>query len=237
MRIDRLLSEAGVASRKEAAKAARCGLVSVDGQVVTDLSRHIDPALVTVVYDGKAVDWRPFVYVMLNKPQGYVSATEDGHLPTVVELLSPALQKRSVFPCGRLDRDTTGLMLITDDGALSHLLLSPRRHVSKVYRFACAEPLCPEAERAFEEGMILGNGDALKGARLVCDPLRTSGTVELTEGKYHQVKRMFGALSNRITELERITFGPLSLDPALGRGDYRELTADEVEALRQAVAG
>ena len=236
MRIDRLLSEAGVASRKEAAKAARCGLVSVDGQVVTDLSRHIDPTLHTVVYDGRAVEYRPFVYVMLNKPQGYVSATEDGHLPTVVELLSAELQKRNVFPCGRLDRDTTGLMLITDDGALSHLLLSPRRHVSKVYRFACAEPLCAEAEQAFAEGMTLGNGDMLKGARLVCDPSRTSGTVKLTEGKYHQVKRMFGALSNRITELERVTFGPLVLDSALGRGEFRELSADEVEALRRAVA-
>ena len=235
MRIDRFLSQAGLASRKEIAKAAKCGHVLVNGVAVRDCAKHIDPAADEVTFMGQRVKNEPFVYVMLNKPEGYVSATEDNRFPPVTDLLSPALQKRELFPCGRLDKDTVGLMLLTDDGALSHLLLSPKRHVPKTYRFACAEPLCKEAEAAFKEGMTLGNGDVLKEAELRCAPDRLSGEVLITEGKYHQIKRMFGALGNRITALERISFGPLVLDTALAKGEYRSLSDAEVQALRDAV--
>ena len=235
MRIDRFLSQAGLASRKEIAKAAKSGHVCVNGVCVKDCSAHIDPNVDCVTFYGEKVKNDPFVYVLLNKPEGYVSATEDTRFPPVTDLLDPVLQKRGLFPCGRLDKDTVGLMLLTDDGALAHLLLSPKRHVPKTYRFACAEPLCKEAEKAFLEGMTLGNGDELKEAHLCCDEGRMAGTVSIVEGKYHQIKRMFGALDNRITELERISFGPLSLDASLKRGEYRPLTEAEIAALRDAV--
>lgn len=235
MRIDRFLSESGIASRKEIAKAAKGGHVLVNGVCVRDSSVHIDPERDSVTYFGEVVKSEPFVYILLNKPQGYVSATEDRRFPPVTDLLSPKLQKRGLFPCGRLDKDTVGLMLLTDDGALAHLLLSPKRHVSKTYRFTCAQPLCNEAEAAFFEGMTLSNGDRLKQAALSCDAGRLSGTVTLTEGKYHQIKRMFGALGNRIVTLQRVTFGPLSLDDSLASGAYRALSDAEIAALRDAV--
>ena len=151
MRIDKFLSENAIASRKDAAKMARSGLILVNGQVAKDTSRHIDPERDVVTVAGQIVTHTPMVYVMLNKPQGYVSATEDGHFPTVLELLPAELQKKDIFPCGRLDKDTTGLMFITNDGQLAHLLLSPKRHVDKRYRFTCAEPLCQEAEELCRE--------------------------------------------------------------------------------------
>ena len=235
MRIDKFLSECGLASRKESAKAAKSGGITVNGAVVKDTAKHIDPEKDKVTFLGREVEYHRFVYILLNKPEGYVSATEDTRFPPVTDLLDPVLQKRGLFPCGRLDKDTVGLMLLTDDGALAHLLLSPKRHVPKTYRFACAEPLCKEAEKAFLEGMTLGNGDELKEAHLCCDEGRMAGTVSIVEGKYHQIKRMFGALDNRITELERISFGPLSLDASLKRGEYRPLTEAEIAALRDAV--
>lgn len=234
MRGDKFLTESGLLSRKEAAAAIRGGRVCVNGLPLRDPARHIDPAADQVTLDGEAVGYAPFIYYMLNKPEGYVSATEDGHLPTVVSLLPPQAQKRCPFPCGRLDRDTVGLMLLTDDGALAHRLLAPKSHVAKSYRFTCAEPLCAEAEALCAAGMTLGNGDLLRPAGLVCDGDRMGGVITLSEGKYHQIKRMAGALSNRIVTLERITFGPLALDPALPRGECRPLTDAEIAALRQA---
>ena len=234
MRGDKFLTESGLLSRKEAAAAIRGGRVLVNGLPYRDPARHIDPTADAVTLDGEAVGYTRFVYCMLNKPEGYVSATEDGHLPTVVSLLPEQIQKRHPFPCGRLDRDTVGLMLLTDDGILAHRLLAPKSHVAKSYRFTCAEPLCREAEALCAAGMTLGNGDLLRPARLVCDDDRMGGVITLSEGKYHQIKRMAGALSTRIVTLERITVGPLTLDPALGRGEYRLLTDEEIAALRQA---
>ena len=235
MRIDRFLSQSGLASRKEIAKAAKGGHICVNGVCIKDCSLHIDPDTDKVTFFGEPVKNEAFVYVLLNKPEGYVSATEDSRFPPVTDLLDPVLQKRGLFPCGRLDKDTVGLILLTDDGALAHLLLSPKRHVPKTYRFTCAEPLCKEAEQAFSQGMTLGNGDVLKEAQLCCDEGRMAGTVKIVEGKYHQIKRMFGALNNRITTLERVSFGPLSLDGSLQRGKYRALTEEEIAALRCAV--
>lgn len=234
MRTDKFLTESGFLTRKEAVKAVRCGRVTVNGATATDPARHIDPQADTVCLDGAPVRYAPFVYYMLNKPTGYVSATEDGQLPTVVSLLPPEIQKRCPFPCGRLDRDTVGLMLLTDDGALAHRLLAPKNHVPKTYRFACAEPLCPEAEARCAAGMTLADGEQLKPALLCPTPDRMGGEITLSEGKYHQIKRMAGALSNRITALERITFGPLTIDPALRRGECRPLTDDEIDCLRRA---
>lgn len=231
MRLDRYLSDMGIASRRESAAAARRGGVTVNGVVVKDAARHIDPERDAVSYLGREIVYRRFTYVMLNKPEGYVSATEDRSLPCVLELLDDTLRRLDLFPVGRLDRDTVGLMLLTNNGPLGHDLLSPRHHVEKDYRFLCEFPLCPDAERLFSEGIVIDKDERCKSAVLVPDADRMGGVITLTEGKYHQIKRMLAAIDNRITYLERIRFGGLALDTALGRGEYRLLTEDEIAML------
>ena len=234
MRIDKLLSDAGIASRREAARVARSGGVTVDGVAVRDLSKHVDPDTARVVYLGREVVWRKYTYVMLNKPEGYVSATEDSRLPVVTELLSDELRKMELFPVGRLDRDTVGLMILTNNGPLAHSLLSPKHHVQKEYSFSSAEPLDAEAEHAFREGITLADGYECKPATLTLDHDRASGLIILTEGKYHQIKRMIASRDNRVTRLERIRFADITLDPALSRGEWRYLTESEIASLENA---
>lgn len=231
MRIDKFISEAGVASRKEAARAARCGGVIVDGVPAKDLSRHIDPERATVVYLGREIVYRKFTYVMLNKPEGYVSATEDSRLPCVLELLPEELGRQELFPVGRLDRDTVGLMILTNNGQLAHALLSPRHHVEKEYFFRAAEPLAEGAEELFRDGVTLADGYECKSAGLSLCEDRASGYITLTEGKYHQIKRMVASLDNKVTYLERVRFSDILLDRELKRGEWRFLTAEEICAL------
>lgn len=234
MRIDKFISESGVASRRDAARAARSGGVLVDGVPVRDLSAHIDPESVTVCYLGREICYRKYTYVMLNKPEGYVSATEDSRLPVVTELLSEELRRIELFPVGRLDRDTVGLMILTNNGKLAHELLSPRYHVKKVYRFTAAEPLAEGAEELFLSGVTLADGYECKSAGLSLDADRMSGEIVLTEGKYHQIKRMIASTSNRVTSLERISFGGILLDTSLERGEWRFLSDEEVYKLEHA---
>ncbi|MBP3606234.1 MAG: rRNA pseudouridine synthase [Clostridia bacterium] len=231
MRIDKFLSECGLASRKEAAKAAKAGGVTVNGAPVKDLSGHIDPERDRVAFLGRSVEYRKFVYILLNKPEGYVSATEDKAHPFVTELLPEEYRRMGLFPVGRLDKDTVGLMILTNDGPSAHRLLSPRHHVEKEYRFTCKVPLAPDAERIYAEGITLADGYECKSARLLADADRMGGRITLTEGKYHQIKRMLGAIDNRILTLERIRFGGISLDKSLERGAWRLLTAEEERAL------
>ena len=231
MRLDKFISDCGIASRRECAAAAKKGQLSLNGIKVKDVSVHIDPERDEVVYLGRRVIYEKYVYVMLNKPEGYVSATEDARLPVVTSLLPEELQKRELFPVGRLDRDTVGLMILTDDGWLAHSLLSPKRHVSKDYRFSCAEPMAEDAEERFAECIALADGYECKSARLVCDPERLGGVITLTEGKYHQIKRMVAATGNRVTALERISFAGIPLDEGLSRGEWRYLTDGERERL------
>jgi 16S rRNA pseudouridine516 synthase len=233
MRIDKLLSELGIASRKEAARVAKSGGVIVDGVPVKDLSRHIDPDRSRVVYLGREVTYQKFTYVMLNKPEGYVSATDDKSLPYVTELLPEELRRRELFPVGRLDRDTVGLMILTNNGVLAHSLLSPKHHVEKEYYFTAAEPLDADAEREFKEGITLADGYECKSAGLVLLEDRREGRITLTEGKYHQIKRMIASRSNRVTSLERISFGSIRLDPSLSRGEWRYLTDEEIAILEK----
>ena len=231
MRIDKLLSDMGVATRKEIKAAARRGGITVNGQVVKDPSVHIDANSASITYLGQPVKYTEYTYVMLNKPAGYVSATDDKSLPYVTELLPERERRMELFPVGRLDKDTLGLMVLTNNGALAHALLSPRRHVEKVYSFECADPMCDGAEDLFLKGITLSDGYECKSAALVLNPDRLGGLITLTEGKYHQIKRMVAAMGNRVTRLERISFGSLKLDPALNRGEWRYLTELEVEAL------
>ena len=233
MRIDKLLSELGIASRKEAARVAKSGGVIVDGVPVKDLSKHIDPDRSRVVYLGREVTYQKFTYVMLNKPTGYVSATDDKSLPYVTELLPEELRRRELFPVGRLDRDTVGLMILTNNGVLAHSLLSPKHHVEKEYYFTAAEPLDADAERDFREGITLADGYECKSAGLVLSEDRREGKITLTEGKYHQIKRMIASRSNRVTSLERISFGSIRLDPSLSRGEWRYLTDEEIAVLEK----
>lgn len=231
MRIDRLLSELGIASRKEATRVARTGGVVVDGVAVKDLSRHIDPEKCRITYLGREVVYRQYTYVMLNKPEGYVSATDDKNLPYVTELLPEELRRRELFPVGRLDRDTVGLMILTNNGRLAHSLLSPKHHVKKEYYFTSAEPLREGAEELFLEGVTLADGYECKSAELYLGESRCEGRILLTEGKYHQIKRMIAAQNNRVTSLERISFGGICLDRGLERGEWRYLTDEEISLL------
>ena len=199
----------------------------INGVPVKDASKHIDPEKDKVSYLGREIEYRRYVYVMLNKPEGYVSATEDSRLPVVTELLSDELRKMDLFPVGRLDRDTVGLMILTNNGPLAHSLLTPKHHVEKEYRFKCAEPLADGAEDAFREGVTLADGYECKPAGLLPDPDRLGGIITLTEGKYHQIKRMIASTDNRVTYLERISFAGIPLDASLARGEWRMLTPEE----------
>ena len=230
MRLDKLISDCATVTRKEAAASIRAGQAAINGTVVREPDRKVEPGLDSVVFRGVPLVWRRFVYAMLHKPAGYVSATDDRSLPYVLELFPPEYRKRGLFPVGRLDRDTTGLLVMTDDGQTAHRALSPRRHVTKVYSFTCFTPLPPEAEEAFAAGMTLGNEVCLP-AILTPDSDRRSGTVTLTEGKYHQIKRMFERLGNKITSLKRESFAGIPLDPTLQPGEWRELTEKETETL------
>lgn len=236
MRLDRFLGTVTPLSRREAAAAVRAGRVTVNGAAMRRPDGHIREGEDTVALDGAPLVYTRYCYVWLNKPAGYVSATEDGRgLPCVTDLLPPDDQKRGMFPCGRLDRDTTGWMLLTDDGPLSHRLLSPRHHVEKVYRFRCDAPLPPDAAARCAAGISLYGEDApCKPALLLPDPDGYGGRITLTEGKYHQIKRMTEALGARVTELERISFAGIPLDPALPRGATRPASEDEIRRLRGA---
>jgi len=221
----------GIASRRESAAAAKRGLITVDGAAVKDASSHIDPEKSTVTYMGRVIAYQKYVYIMLNKPTGYVSATEDSRLPVVTELLSEELRRMELFPVGRLDRDTVGLMILTNNGKLAHSVLSPKHHVKKEYYFKCREPLVKDAEERFLHRVILADGYECKEAILLPDPDRMGGVITLTEGKYHQIKRMIAALGNAVTYLERISFAGIPLDCKLSRGQWRPLTDAEVALL------
>jgi len=202
----------------------------VNGAVVRQADAKVDPETDKVVYCGVPVVYRRFVYFMLNKPDGYISATEDGRGdPVVTELLPQQYRKMGIFPCGRLDKHTLGLMLLTNDGTLSHRLLAPKSHVTKSYGFRVKFPLSEEDIGALEAGVDIG-GYVTRPCQITLETEKT-GVISITEGKYHQIKLMMEAVHNQITYLERLTFGTLSLDPSLKRGEWRELTEEEIASL------
>ena len=233
-RLDKLLTSTGRWSRSEAKRLVKEGRVLVNGHLAASPEEKYDPETVSLAVNGEAVPLRRFVYVMLHKPAGVLSATEDGRGKTVLELLPPEYRKRGLFPVGRLDKDTEGLLLLTDDGALAHELLSPKKHVDKVY-YARVEGELTEADsRAFAEGMTLGDG-------LVCLPAgleiltageKSEALVTLREGKFHQIKRMLAARGKPVVYLKRLSMGTLRLDETLPKGGWRELTEGEAVALR-----
>lgn len=230
MRLDKFLSEAAVCSRSEASKAAKAGKIAVDGVTVKRVDIHIDPEKNSVTFSGEPVFYRKFTYIMLNKPEGYISATDDPREKTVLELLDDRSRKLGLFPAGRLDKNTTGLLILTNDGGLCHRILSPKNHVAKTYFFRSERDITEEDRLRLERGINL-DGELTKPAKVVLSDSR-SGEITITEGKFHQIKRMLEAVCNKITYLERIEFAGIPLDRTLSRGKWRELTKDEEEVLK-----
>lgn len=231
MRIDKFLSNMGIASRTESSKAARQGGILVNGVAVKGADVHIDPDKDEVIFCGRTIEYRKYTYILMNKPDGVVSATEDGKDKTVIDLLPEELQKLNLFPCGRLDKHTLGLVMLTDNGDLAHRLLSPKHHVKKKYFFESKFPLTDEEIKYLEAGATLEDGYVTKPSKIELGADGKSGYITLVEGKYHQIKRMLESVNNKITYLERVTFGPLALDESLARGEWRFLTKNEIEQL------
>ncbi len=231
MRLDRFLVATGCCTRSVAKKQVRAGAVLVNGAAVRSSDIDIDENTAHVIYCGAPVIYRKYTYIMLNKPEGVVSATEDGRDKTVLDLLPPDVRTKGMFPCGRLDKNTQGLMLLTDNGDLAHKLLAPKSHVAKKYYFKSELPVSPADAARFETGLVLADGYETKPAKIELVGNGDEGYITLVEGKYHQIKRMLGALDNKIIYLERLTFGPLTLDGALARGEWRYLTEDEISSI------
>ena len=229
IRLDKYLADSGRFTRREAARAIRSGQVAVDGTLCRDPAVKIDEEAARVTASGVPVGYTRFRWIMLRKPAGTVSTTEDDP-KSVLKLLPPELARTGLFPCGRLDIDTTGLLLLTNDGATAHNLLSPRRHCEKVYRLVCL-PLDEEMRLRLENGVELSDFTSKPCRVILSDP--EHGTIAVTEGKYHQIKRMFLSVGSEILTLERIRFAGIPLDPALAPGEWRELTEEEIGLLKQ----
>lgn len=234
MRLDKLLANMGYGSRKEVKQLLKQKAVTVDGDYVKDAALHVDPEKQIVSVFGERVVYTEFVYFIMNKPPGVISATEDLRDETVIDLLEPLHQHFQPFPVGRLDKDTEGLLLLTNDGQLAHNLLSPKKHVPKVYYAQIEGVVTEEDAEKFAIGVELDDGYVTKPGKLVILKSAQQSEIELTiqEGKFHQVKRMFEAVGKRVTYLKRISMGSLKLDENLALGEYRELTAEELNGLQ-----
>lgn len=234
IRLDKYLADMGVGTRQEVKKYIRQGRAAVDGETVRSADKKVDEASQTVTFDGTEIVYAAFEYYMLNKPKGVVSATEDARERTVVSLIE-SRRRGDLFPVGRLDKDTEGLLLITNDGALAHRLLSPKKHVDKCYYAEVAGEVTQEDVRIFAEKMDIGTAEEewTRPARLEILESAAVSRVRLTiqEGKFHQVKRMFQAVGKEVLYLRRESMGPLVLDTDLRPGQYRHLTEKEIEKL------
>ena len=225
-----------VGSRKEVHKLIKAGLVSVNGKIVKTPKEKVKESDVVKV-NRQEITYQQYHYFLLNKPKGVLSATEDLHQKTVIDLLEVKDQYKDLAPVGRLDKDTTGLLLITNDGQLNHELLAPNKHVDKVYQALIAGQVTADTVATFASGMKLKDGTVLKPAKLEIldvDESKDQSKIRITikEGKYHQIKRMFGAVGMKVLELDRLQMGSLLLDPQLKRGQYRELTEEELSTLK-----
>jgi len=234
MRLDKLLANMGFGSRKEVRQLLKKGAVQVNAELVKDVALHVNPEKDEVTILGERVVYKKFIYLVLNKPQGVISATEDNRDRTVIDLLDAEHRHFEPFPVGRLDKDTEGLLLITNDGKLAHELLSPKKHVPKTYYAHIDGRVDEEDIEKFSEGLTLDDGYFTKPGELRILQSGDTSEIELTitEGKFHQVKRMFEAVGKRVIYLKRLSMGPLELDSNLRLGEYRELTEEEVAMLR-----
>lgn len=234
-RLDKILSNMGYGSRTEIKKLVKSGVVRVDGKTALNSAMHVDPHQQVVTIDGQGITYKEFVYLIMNKPQGVVSATEDFRDRTVVDLIGAEYGHYQVFPVGRLDKDTEGLLLLTNDGKAAHRLLSPRKQVPKTY-YAIVQGTVGEKDMAaFSVGVTLDDGYTTLPAQLKvieADAMRSKIELTIVEGKFHQVKRMFEAVDKRVIYLQRKAMGPLTLPDNLALGRYRELNEQEFALLK-----
>lgn len=238
MRIDKLLCELNIGSRSEVKSLLRKGLITVNGEIITQPDTKVDEKSVVIAYKGTEYRYRPFVYYMMNKPAGVVSATQDSVSNTVLDVLTDNLKEsygddlsgipiRDIFPVGRLDKDTVGLLILTNDGQLSHNLLSPKKHVEKRYFVKTDHPISQEKANALMHGVAISEHEITREA-IVELLAEKECVIAITEGKFHQVKRMFQAVGLKVVYLKRISMGNLTLDETLPEGKVRELTQEEV---------
>lgn len=235
MRVDKLLSNVGVASRAELKKYCKQGLISVNGKVINNPGVQVDSESDDIRFNGEKIVYREFVYIMLNKPDGYISATFDKYDPIVLDLIDRSYLVFEPFPVGRLDKDTEGLLVLTNDGQLAHRVLSPKKHVPKTYYAKIQGKVTEEDILAFEKGVILDDGYETMPSQLKVLKSDDMSEIELTihEGKFHQVKRMFESVGKKVVYLKRLSMGKLKLDESLGLGEYRELTEEEVKLIEE----
>lgn len=234
-RLDKVLSNLGYGSRKEIKQAVRNGLIEVNGELVKDNGMQVDPEKDRIIANGEEIFYRKNIYLMMNKPDGVVSATFDNRDETVVDLLEVEHQVFNPFPIGRLDKDTVGLLLLTNDGELNHRLISPKWKVDKIYYAKIDKKVTEDDVKKFKKGITLDDGYLCKEAKLeILEATEEGSEVMLTiqEGKFHQVKRMFEAVSKSVVYLKRVEFGTLKLDEDLEEGEYRELTEEEINILK-----
>lgn len=233
IRVDKLLANMGEGSRSDVKKLLKSGAVTIDGTVVKDAAIQVEESQNICVH-GRKIIYKRFVYLMLNKPAGVVSATEDKRDETVIDLLDAAFKTWELFPVGRLDKDTEGLLILTNDGELAHNLLSPKKHIPKTYYATIEGKVTTNDIESFKIGVTLDDGYKTLPAQLKILKSQELSEIELTimEGKFHQVKRMFEAVGKKVTYLKRISMGKLQLDDTLVLGDYRELTEEEINILK-----
>ncbi|MBQ3431799.1 MAG: 16S rRNA pseudouridine(516) synthase [Clostridia bacterium] len=229
-RLDKIIAVSFLFSRKDAKKAIKSGEVCVNGTRVTDIGFKAEPH--TVTYLGKPAEYKEYIYLMMNKPQGVISASEGGSEKTVVDLVPAPLRRKGLFPAGRLDKDTLGFVLITDDGAFAHDILSPKKHIEKTYEVKTDKPIPPDLPDTFKQGVVLYDGTQCMSADLQITG-DTQCIVKIKEGKYHQIKRMFRVNGLAVTYLKRTAMGGLTLDESLAEGACRELTAEERKKIQE----
>ena len=236
-RLDKLISNSGYGTRKEIKQVLKDGLIRVDGSIVKDGSTHVDPISSVIEINGEVLKYREFMYVMMNKPEGVISATFDNKLKTVIDLLPDKLKNFDLFPIGRLDIDTVGLLILTNDGPITHEFLLPKKHVPKRYYAKVQGIVTEEDGTAFKNGVILEDGYKTLPAELFILNSGEVSEIELVifEGKFHQVKRMFEAVNKKVVFLKRIEMGPLLLDQSIEEGQCRELTEEEINWLLASV--
>lgn len=231
MRLDKYITSTGILTRSQCKQEIKKGLIVIDGKPVKDPGLQIDEETVKVYYKNKIVEYKKYTYIMMNKPKGYISSTEDFKQKTVLDLLPDNYKRIGLFPCGRLDIDTTGLLILTNNGDLAHKLLSPKFHVPKTYYFECSPAIDENKRIALENGVDIGEDHLTKTAKIVLNNNYDSGKITITEGKFHQIKRMFQAVGSEIVELKRISFSKIELDESLKEGSFRLLNETEEESL------
>lgn len=234
-RIDKIIASSKNISRSDARALIKKGLVSVDGEVIKAVDRKVDEASSDILCGGESIGYSRFVYIMMNKPKGVISASEGKGYKTVIDILPDEMKRKKLFPAGRLDKDTMGFMLITDDGDFAHRILSPKSHIPKTYVATLDKPFGEEIIDAFNQGIILKDDTCMPALLEAVDDSFTVGRVTIRQGMYHQIKRMFGKFGIEVVELRRIKMGSLDLDTNLNEGECRYISYDELKLIEQQI--